>query len=481
MPDHIPSIRNSNASGEAFIKAIHNLLQAVKIHQENNQLVIEAAHKFKETLTRISSGDEIEILLWRGRLYYQGEKILSCRDLFPLLQDMLEYFTQRSICGFLFRSSCKEASQSELILFAQILNRSSGVSEPFSWIGETLKQHKIEWIEVLKEIKGEFSASNMRRKEFARQTYSQAVAAVQEVTQKVAQKSSAGIRKARRLAQSLVDVVLQDESIILGLTTIRDYDDYTFTHSVNVALLSSCLGNRIGLSRILLEQLTVCGMFHDLGKVEVPKDILMKPDKLNSEEWEYIRKHPLIGVTRVLRMQASRDLRSRLILGPFEHHLNENFSGYPETHFTRNISLFGKILRITDTYDALTSNRIYRFRPLSPDEGIRWMWENAQTRFNPLLLKAFITLMGPYPIGTVIKLDTGELGMVTDYTDELDKTRPQVVLLQKGDHGKFKTGKSLNLGERDETTGLFKYNIMKGFHPSVFQIQPANFLLQESI
>ncbi|MEW5909704.1 MAG: HD domain-containing phosphohydrolase, partial [Thermodesulfobacteriota bacterium] len=366
--------RNSYESGTTFIKTLHNLLQAIKIHQENNQLVKEAVAKFKKILIDSSAGNPIDILLWRGRLYYQGEKILSGRDVQSLLQDMLDYLTQRQICGFRFHPSCMKASSAELVIFAQVLSKSVGAGDPFSWIQENFKTYNIGWVEVQKEVNRDFSDSNMRRKEIARQTYSQTVATVKEVTQKVSQQSAAGIRKARRLAQTMVDVVIQDESLVLGLTTIRDYDDYTFTHSVNVAFLSLCLGRRIGLSRILLEQLTVCGMFHDLGKVEVPKNILMKTDKLDVNEWDLIRKHPLIGVTRILKMQASRDLRSRLILGPFEHHLNENFSGYPKMFFTKKISLFGKILRITDTYDALTSDRIYRSHTLSPDEAIAWMW-----------------------------------------------------------------------------------------------------------
>ena len=145
----------------------------------------------------------------------------------------------------------------------------------------------------------------LRRKEQAKQTYLHALSTIKEVARKVSQRSMAGIRKARRLAQNMVDLVLEDETLLLGLTTIRDYDDYTYTHSVNVALLSMSLGKRIGLSQVFLEQLAICGMFHDLGKVEVPKDILDKPDMLNTGEWDRMSKHPLIGVHRVLKLSPA--------------------------------------------------------------------------------------------------------------------------------------------------------------------------------
>lgn len=466
--------------GLKFIKALHYFLHTIKIHQENNQLVRESIDKLKNVLSETTGGNDIEILLWRGRLFFQGEKILYGRDSLPLFQDLLEYFTQRGFCGFHFSPSFIEATYNDLFIFARLLNESVGQPNPFSWIQENLSKSGIEWVEIQKEVNHAPSTSNLHRKEIALQTYSQAVAAIKEVTQKVTRESTAGIRKARRLAQTMVDLVTEDESLVLGLTTIREYDDYTFTHSINVALLSMCLGRRIGLSRPLLEQLGICGMFHDLGKVELPKEILMKPEKLDNDEWEFVRKHPLIGVIRILRMRASRDIKSRLILGPFEHHLNENLSGYPKIHFTKRISLFGKILRITDTYDALTSVRTYRSRPLSPDEAIQWMWRKAQVEYNSVLLKSFINLMGLYPIGTVLQLNTGEFGLVVDYANELDKSRPQILLLEKDRHGKFWGSQSLNLAQRDQKTGSYQYNIVKGLHPSVFRIQPSQLILQES-
>jgi HD-GYP domain-containing protein (c-di-GMP phosphodiesterase class II) len=306
------------------------------------------------------------------------------------------------------------------------------------------------------------------------------VVAVKEVAQKVSQRSVAGIRKARRLAQTMVDLVLDDESLMLGLTTIRDYDDYTYTHSVNVALLAMALGKRIGLSQIFLEQLGICGMFHDLGKVEVPKEILLKPDMLNTGEWDQMRKHPVIGVHRVLKLHASRDMKSRVALGPFEHHLNYNLTGYPRTHFVNKVTLFGKILRIADTYDALTSERKYRPRAFSPDEALKLMWTKVGEDYDPILLKIFVNMVGLYPVGTVLKLNTGEMGLVVDYPRDDERTRPEVLLLEDDGQGGFKGGKTVSLEERDEKTGSFLRNVLECHHPTKLGLQPAQFYLQEA-
>jgi putative nucleotidyltransferase with HDIG domain len=274
-----------------------------------------------------------------------------------------------------------------------------------------------------------------------------------------------------------VDLVQEDNSLMLGLATIRDYDDYTYTHSVNVALLATCLGRHVGLSKVTLEYLTVCALFHDLGKVEVSKDILLKPGQLNADEWDKMRKHPLIGVRKILRLQAPHSLKSRIILGPFEHHLNPDLSGYPYTYFMKKLSLLGKILRIVDVYEALTSERIYRPRSFSPDEALRRMWSERGKNFDTPLLKSFISMMGIYPIGTIVELDSGEIGLVMDYTDESEKALPLVMLLVEDGEGVLTRGETVNLAAQGTNTDSPRRNIARGIPSSRLGIEPSQFLL----
>ncbi|MFA9433955.1 MAG: HD-GYP domain-containing protein [Deltaproteobacteria bacterium] len=466
--------------GGKFIKAFHHMIHTVRIHQENNQLMKECIAQFGKVLAQMAGSEELEILLWRGRFFLQGEKLLYRRETFPLINEMMEYFPQRGLQGLRFLPAFRKASFKDFIIFTRLLDEAAMQEDPPSWLERQLADNGLQWLEILREMDDIPPDIELRRKEKAKQTYLHALTAVKEVAQKVSQRSVAGIRKARRLAQTMVDLVLEDETLMLGLSTIRDYDDYTYTHSVNVALLSMSLGRRIGLSQSFLEQLAICGMFHDLGKVEVPKDIITKPDMLNTGEWEHIRRHPLIGVHRVLRLHASRDMRSRVVLGPFGHHLNYDLSGYPRLHFTETLTLFGKILRIADTYDALTAERAYRPRAFSPDEALRMMWERVGIEYDPVLLKSFINMMGLYPVGTVLKLDGGELGLVVDYPSESERTRPQVLLLVDDGQGSLKGSEELNLADRDQKTGSYERQIVKCLHPSVLGIQPSQFFLKEA-
>jgi hypothetical protein len=143
------------------------------------------------------------------------------------------------------------------------------------------------------------------------------------------------------------------------------------------------------------------------------------------------------------------------------------------------LTLFGKILRIADTYDALTAERAYRPRAFSPDEALRMMWERVGIEYDPVLLKSFINMMGLYPVGTVLKLDGGELGLVVDYPSESERTRPQVLLLVDDGQGSLKGSEELNLADRDQKTGSYERQIVKCLHPSVLGIQPSQFFLKE--
>jgi HD-GYP domain-containing protein (c-di-GMP phosphodiesterase class II) len=466
----------SRQLGGGLIKAFSHIVSSLKIHRDNNQLIRESVSKFYAILAEISEGSDISIQIWRGRFYIQGEKLLYQRETFHIINEMLEYFSQRGITGLLFRADFSDASPEDFLAFTRILNESVRQEDPASWLDEQREMNRFFWVDITRNHEENTQKTDAKRKEKARYTYFQALNTVREVGVK-ASKGIAGVRKARRLAQTLVDLIHEDNSLLLGMTSISDYDDYTYSHSVNVALLATCLGRYVGLSEVYLEYLTVCGLFHDLGKVEVSKEILLKQGKLSDEEWENMRKHPLIGVRHILRLHAPHSLRARIILGPFEHHLNVDLSGYPKTHFMKKLSLLGKILRIADVYEALTADRVYRPRAFTPEEALRRMWCDRGKSFDPLLLKSFINMMGIYPVGSIVELDTGEIGLVMEYPDESNKSLPVITLLVDDGKDSLTRGDTVNLADQGSNGDVPRRKIKTGIHPSRLGIQPAQFLL----
>jgi HD-GYP domain-containing protein (c-di-GMP phosphodiesterase class II) len=266
-------------------------------------------------------------------------------------------------------------------------------------------------------------------------------------------------RRLRRVAQSVVDQVLDDEYALLALTTIKEFDDYLFHHSANVAILSVAMGQRLGYPKARLGELCLAAFLHDMGKIEVDKDILGKSGRLEDWEWEEMREHPVHVVHLLLEQEHLSLSTLRAIVAGFEHHLNHDMSGYPKVRQKRSISTFGRIITVADRYDALTTPRPYRVRNFTPYEGVRYLLRNSGTQFDPLLVRVFIDITGLYPPGTVVVLDSGEVGVVQRPPlpgSPID--RPQVLLTSED-------RRIVNLSEQDEQ-GRHRRSIRQVVNPS---------------
>ena len=484
------SIEQQIVLGEQFFRAFYSLVQTVKIHRDNNQLLRERVESFVRIVVELGAGrDHLIIQLSNGRFFLQDEKLIYQRKNVKLINSLLLYFENRGIEGIRFYTELKDVSSNQILSFARLLNHAERQENPLDWLDQQLNEEGLLWVEIVHRpktssqeqfIEGKEALSEddeVKLKQKARKAYSFVLASIKEVGQKLSSHQAAGTRKCVRMVQNLVDLMVEDEPVFLTLSTIRVYDDYTYTHSVNVALLSMCLGKHIGLSRKSLERLGLCGLFHDLGKIDLPIEILNKPGKLNGSEFEEIKKHSLNSVRQIIKLQAGRDRKAKILLPPFEHHLKYDLSGYPKINWKKPVSLFGRILTITDVFDAITSPRIYRPTSLNPDRALGSMLKGAGKDFDPLLLKVFINMLGVYPVGTLLQLDTGEIGVVMENPQEFDGLYPQVVLLVEDGKGGYRKGRVINLAERDPNTDKFRRNIVKSLDSWAFGIQPAEFLL----
>jgi HD-GYP domain-containing protein (c-di-GMP phosphodiesterase class II) len=471
---------------EDFLKTFFRLVYMVKIHQVTNPLLMECIDEFKKVVDGLLvEDDQVVIQVSRGNIFLQNEKVIHRRETGNLMSNMLLYFESRDLQGLCFYDSIQQAPAEEIIAFSRMLNDCEQHKEPREWFIEQLENLRGAWVDIAHEpdiIMMEqasdteaLDGENLRKAK-AKESYFYALNSVREVAEKITTQKKVGVRKSLRVIQNMVDLVIEDESILLGLSTIRDYDDYTFTHSINVAILSMCLGRRIGISRVSLNRLGICGLFHDLGKLDVPVEIIRLPRKLNVKEFEVIKKHTIYSVAQIIKLQAARDLKSKILLPPFEHHMKYDLSGYPQTPRKKSVSLFGRILTIADVYDAITSPRNYRALALTQSQALGYMLAHSGTDFDPILLKVFINMLGVYPIGSLLELDTGELALVTEAGKTTDKTRPMVMLLATGGkNGYIKMGEA-DLDERDPDSGAFLRNIVKSLHPSTYGIQPAEIL-----
>jgi HD-GYP domain-containing protein (c-di-GMP phosphodiesterase class II) len=210
-----------------------------------------------------------------------------------------------------------------------------------------------------------------------------------------------------------------------ALAEIRKHDEYTYLHCLNVARLSVMLGKRLGLEKEMLVDLGWAALLHDLGKLHVPLDVLNKVKKFTPEELSIMQSHPLESVAVFANQQPVNIDSIRRLSAAFEHHQRYDLKGYPRVKEKLNLHPFSRIVAVADTYDAMTTDRIYQRRIL-PDVALRIMSQGFGTIFDPTVLQAFITSMGAYPAGTLIRLNDDRLAVVIDYHEHSKLDRPVI-------------------------------------------------------
>lgn len=219
---------------------------------------------------------------------------------------------------------------------------------------------------------------------------------------------------------SIVETILSKD-IVIEMNRLRNYHDYTYYHSVNVGILSISIGRRFHMTIEELVKLGTAAILHDIGKNDIPVEILDKPDDLTDEEYEIIKEHPQLGYRRVKDLI---ELSSVTKIGILQHHERCDGSGYPNGLKRNEITMFGKIIAVADTYDAMTTNRSYRMA-YSPLEAYEYLLGDGDNRYDIRVVEKFTRCVSAYPVGTCVELSNGQEAIVVkNYVD--NPLRPMV-------------------------------------------------------
>ena len=300
-----------------------------------------------------------------------------------------------------------------------------------------------------------------QRKVNAKNGYAKVAGSVGTLTQSSREGGSISFKQAKRAIQNIIDLMVDDETAVLGLTTLRCHDQYTHNHSVNVSLLSMALGNRVGYPKVDLADLGLASLFHDVGKCAISLDILNKPGEFTNEEWEIMRTHPTEGVLALIKLRGLSEVPARMAAASFEHHMNYDFSGYPKLAAPWTQSLSSRIVTIADCYDAMTSSRVYRREPMSPSKALNLMLSKSGKSFDAVLLKLFVNCVGIIPIGSLVMLETSELAVVLKpATDKAQAERPFVKVITDPQGNPIDHGREVDLTEKNEA-GDFRHEIIR--------------------
>ena len=271
-----------------------------------------------------------------------------------------------------------------------------------------------------------------------------------------------------QIVNSLADEVSQNRTALLALTTLKNYDSYTFTHMVNVSILTMGQARGLGIEGSLLREFGLSALLHDIGKVRTPSEILNKPEKLTDHEFAVLRRHTVDGAEMLRRTPEIPQLAP---IVAFEHHLRLDGTGYPFGVKRDSLNLGTMLCGIADVYDAMRSQRVYQ-EAFPTDRILAVLQRNDGKQFDQNLVRRFSQLVGIYPAGNLVRLNTGEIAVVLK-TYAPDPYRPRVRLLFDKEGVAITRVRELNLWE---TSTEEPRSIQSPVDPASYGIDPLTYL-----
>lgn len=460
--------------GATLLTIFFGLGKTLRLVGHDNDTFKNQIGKFWERFHIIAeSSDKLTLKIVNGRLFI-NEHLCRTALKSEVVQEAVDRWNSLGIGGI---EIAYQPETNELASLFQLLNQASGV-EKAEEIQRKLVQTSVSGIRLLstEEVEEDANLTEENRTQMRRQARSvffQSMRAINESTSQVLSGRDGNIRQTKRVVHSLVDQLMLEDSSLIELTAIKDYDDYTFAHSVNVCIYSLTIGVNLSMDHNRLSQLGFSALFHDVGKTRLPSDVVKKPGDFTDEDWIMMQRHPSLGAKMLLKNFPISAHTVRAALTAFEHHINIDGTGYPRRQEYRGLNLFSRIVTVADTYDALTSGRVYIKNPIAPIDVMRKMFYQMDQKFDQLLLKIFINSIGLFPAGSLILLSDDQVAIV----EKIHPSQPgSPVVRVIGDQSGIRQSATLLDLAAPENSSL---KIKRFLNPQTYNIDLKHFILND--
>jgi HD-GYP domain-containing protein (c-di-GMP phosphodiesterase class II) len=469
----------SRHAGRGFLLTFYAALRALKLYPVENATVQKALDELQASATTLLHGEsELELRLAGDFLFVNGTRLRLELDNFAAFSNLLTTLRAFDIGIFRTQVGVERREWQALLSILLSLLSETGIEDRYTALIERLGNAGTPHIqfEPATEVNEELNAQEARA--MARRTYAQGVAVTKDVVNSIRMGRTSSVKRVKRAVQMIVDQVLTNETSIMGLTTLRDYDEYSFTHSVNVCIFSVALGRKIGLTKLQLYDLGMAALLHDIGKAKIPIEVLNKVEGLSEDEWRVIQAHPWRGAMTLFGLRAYEEIPYKSILVAHEHHMKTDLTGYPRAIRPRTLGVFSRLVAVADGFDAATTRRAYQTVPIEPDQVLREMWTNPRRGYDPIVVKALINLIGVYPVGTCVVLDTFEVGIVSQANPDRELlNRPVIrIVIDSGGGILPPPGIAVDLAERAQQ-GEFIRSIVKVTNPDRYNLTVGDYFL----
>jgi len=461
--------------GRKLLTTIFGAMRGLKLYPLENEVVQQALAELHALAVVFLKREGVLELRVMGDFFFLNEKRLRL--------DLRNFSTFGSLARALAAHDIgevvvtPEVSEHEWAPFLSLLLRPPAEEDAFRDFSERLASTPARHIVVRPGRAEQAIDLDEEAMEGAKRTYAYSVKVARDALSDVRMGRAVNVGKIKRAVQGIVDQVLVNEPSIMAMTALREFDEYTFTHSVNVCIFSVIVGQRLGFGKHELYELGLAALFHDVGKMRIGDGVLNKSGDLSDEDWRVLMEHPTEGLIALFQMHGFHEVPYRQMLVAYEHHMKVDFTGYPPVRRPRTLGLFSRIVAVADGFDAGTSVRSYQYRPWAPDEVLREMRDNPRRGFDPLLVKALMSATGVYPIGTLVILDTFELAVVTRANPDPQRPhQPEVKVLADGMGMPLPEPVVARLDELDVATGQPLRTIIKTTDPGRYGIRVADYV-----
>jgi len=455
------------ALDRALVLSLAVALRTAEMYRADNAAALAVVERLAEHFAQRAAAGPLDVEVRNRCIFAGGRRVRLTAADYPRLAYLMRVFGEWGVQGLTFMPSLSAEHLREF-LWAAAHDRAGNPEALF----DRLSTAAVAEIDLMETAGGRQTSRRARAEaglgpwgDTPESIYLRALTVAQDAVDCLRGGDAVAAKRIRRVTQSIVDGVTSDPSSLLALTTIKDYDVYLLSHSINVAILASLLGVRLGFTKTQLGELVLAAFLHDVGKTRLPEALVGKPASLSDQEWVQMRRHPELGAMVLVEQRHPTRSVMRALRVTLEHHMGYDLGGYPRMDGLSSTCLFSRVIMVVDRYDALTTPRPYRRHNFTPTEAIALLADQAGAGLDPVVLRHFVQMMGVYPVGTLLRLTGGTVGVVESPPPEgAPSTRPVIRLL--------KGNSTIDLAEKD-ARGTFLHEIAEVVNPGNVGQVPA--------
>jgi len=379
-----------------FVQGLTAAVKGLRLYAVDHPATTKQVETLENGLfTMLQHKKMIKIGLLEGTLFVEDHLLMQE---FQAATELVEMLESHELVGFEFMAGL---SANEIQSLLHLLHSGANKGQDFA---DALVSQGVKKIRAVAATDDDEDDDQQPRK-----VYHKALKVVDQIFQDVRMGEIPSSEDAINVVKNMAQLTMTEPHAMLALSMLKDYDNYTFTHSVNVSVLALAIGRACKLTEEQLKPLGLGGLLHDLGKLRVDVNIITKPGRLTDAEFEEIKEHPGFGAEIIKEMEGVTSEVMQIVHG---HHLRYDRTGYPSAAASDTVSPLVEMTAIADAYDAMTTLRSYQ-RPFTPRKAIARLRDVSGSSLHPDFVMLFIESLGPYPVGSLVRLDSNEVGLVT--------------------------------------------------------------------